>query len=235
MEERVRELVEFLERQVAEPTVGLEEVLERTVDTLSQALPHYTWVGIYLVEDDELVLGPFRGEPTVHTRIPVGQGICGWAAKARETVVVPDVSQDERYLACFPSTKSELVAPILWQGEALGEIDVDSDQLDAFGEDDVALLEGLAERLAAIMAVETPPLPSGRGASQLRQANRRQVVLGHRGRTDGSGGVPGDGRLWRAEEVTPSNENPTPGGVESDFCLLLQTVRTVMATSQGTC
>ncbi|MFQ6059349.1 MAG: GAF domain-containing protein, partial [Anaerolineae bacterium] len=79
MDSRIQELIEFLERQKANPQVDLEEALEQTVDTLKRALPHYTWVGIYLVEGDELVLGPFQGEPTVHTRIPIGQGICGWA------------------------------------------------------------------------------------------------------------------------------------------------------------
>ena len=133
-------------------SLGFDEACERAVRTLRERVPHYSWVGIYLLEGEELVLGPWDGPAaTEHVRIPIGQGICGLAAREKQTVVVDDVNQDPRYLACFPSTRSEIVVPILTsQGQVLGEIDIDSDEPAAFGPDDKALLEGIAETLAQI-------------------------------------------------------------------------------------
>ena len=124
---------------------GGEDVLQRVVDVLHDEVEHYSWVGIYLVEGDDLVLGPWKGpEATEHVRIPVGQGICGAAAATGRTEVVDDVNADPRYLACFPSTRSEIVVPIVHDGRVVGEIDIDSDRPAAFGEDDRALLERVA-------------------------------------------------------------------------------------------
>jgi len=122
--------------------------LEEAVRLLAAGVPSYTWVGIYLLEGDELVLGPFVGKPSPHTRIPLGRGICGAAATAKETIVVDDVNADPRYLACSLETKSEIVVPILLHGDVLGEIDIDSDRAAAFGEADRALLERVAALLA---------------------------------------------------------------------------------------
>ena len=122
-----------------------DEVLRKTVEVLHDRFAHYSWVGIYLVEGDDLVLGPWKGpQATEHVRIPVGQGICGAAAASGRTEVVDDVSADERYLACFPSTRSEIVVPIAYEGKIVGEIDIDSDQPAAFGEADRAFLERVA-------------------------------------------------------------------------------------------
>jgi len=122
-----------------------EDVLQRVVDVLHDEVEHYSWVGIYLVEGDDLVLGPWRGpQATEHVRIPVGQGVCGAAAASGETEIVDDVNADPRYLACFPSTRSEIVVPISYEGRVVGEIDIDSDQPAAFGEDDRLLLERVA-------------------------------------------------------------------------------------------
>jgi L-methionine (R)-S-oxide reductase len=127
-----------------------DEVLRAVVEVLQQRLEHYTWVGIYLVEGTELVLGPWDGpEPTEHVRIPIGQGICGAAAASGQTEIVDDVQADSRYLACFPTTRSEIVVPIVWQGAVIGEIDVDSDQPAAFGAQDRAFLELVATRISA--------------------------------------------------------------------------------------
>jgi len=122
-----------------------DEVLRQTVGILAERFEHYSWVGIYLVEDADLVLGPWEGpQATEHVRIPIGQGVCGAAAATGQTEVVDDVNADERYLACFPSTRSEIVVPIVYEGKVVGEIDIDSDKPAAFGEEDRAFLERVA-------------------------------------------------------------------------------------------
>jgi GAF domain-containing protein len=126
-----------------------DDVLRQVVSVLHDRFDHYSWVGIYLVEDGELVLGPWQGpEATEHVRIPVGQGICGAAAASGTTEIVDDVNADPRYLACFPSTRSEIVVPIAYQGKVVGEIDIDSDEPAAFGPDDRAFLERVAQLIS---------------------------------------------------------------------------------------
>ena len=122
--------------------------MEITVRVLAEEMPDYHWVGIYLLYGNELVLGPFVGRPSPHTRIPLGRGICGAAASEKTTIIVDDVNADPRYLACSLDTKSEIVVPVLLDGEVLGELDVDSDRKAAFGTADQALLEGVAMLLA---------------------------------------------------------------------------------------
>ncbi len=103
-------------------------VLQDVVDFLYNNFNHYSWVGIYIVQGNDLVLGPWKGpNATEHTRIPIGKGVCGSAAKTGKTEVVDDVHSDNRYLACFVSTKSEIVVPIKKEGKIIGEIDIDSD------------------------------------------------------------------------------------------------------------
>jgi len=118
---------------------------------LHAGVPHYTWVGVYLLDGNELVLGPFVGKPSPHTRIPLGRGICGAAATEQTTIIVDDVNSDPRYLACSIETRSEIVVPIMLGGEVLGEIDIDSDRLAAFTGDDQRLLEAVAADLAPRM------------------------------------------------------------------------------------
>jgi L-methionine (R)-S-oxide reductase len=130
----------------AAPTA--DSAMQQVVRLLKDAVPHYTWVGIYVVEGDELVLGPYIGKPSPHTRIPLGKGICGAAVTAKATIVVDDVNADPRYLACSIDTRSEIVVPIMRGGQVLGEIDIDSDQPAAFGDRDRALLEPIAAMLA---------------------------------------------------------------------------------------
>ena len=141
--------------------------MEHAVRILKEGLPGYTWVGIYLVEGDDLVLGPFLGKPSPHTRIPMGSGICGAAAAARQTIVVDDVNADPRYLACSLETRSEIVVPIMDAGRVLGEIDIDSDQPAAFGVSDTRLVEAvaalLAPRLAALKTRAAKPSNSEPG------------------------------------------------------------------------
>jgi GAF domain-containing protein len=134
-----------------------DEVLRAVVDVLHDQFDDYSWVGIYLVEGDDLVLGPWRGpEATEHVRIPVGQGICGAAAATGRTEVVDDVNADPRYLSCVPSTRSEIVVPIAHEGRVVGEIDIDSDRRAAFGKDDRALLERAALLISPHCLVVSP-------------------------------------------------------------------------------
>jgi L-methionine (R)-S-oxide reductase len=122
-----------------------DEVLRKTVEVLHDRVESYSWVGIYLVEGDDLVLGPWKGpQATEHVRIPIGRGICGAAAASGVTEIVDDVDADERYLACFVSTRSEIVVPIAYEGRVVGEIDIDSDVPAAFGPGDREFLERVA-------------------------------------------------------------------------------------------
>ncbi len=98
---------------------GPEAAAQRAVDLLHDRFAHYDWVGIYWVDASvtELVLGPWTGpEATEHVRIPIGVGICGAAAASGQTEIVDDVDADERYLACFTTTRSEIVVPIFADG-----------------------------------------------------------------------------------------------------------------------
>jgi len=128
---------------------GGHQAMEEAVSALKEELPHYSWVGIYLMDGDELVLGPFLGKPSPHTRIPLNRGVCGAAASEKATIIVDDVNADPRYLACSIETKSEIVVPIMRGDVVLGEIDIDSDQPAAFGDTDRQMLERVATALAA--------------------------------------------------------------------------------------
>lgn len=128
-----------------------ERPLAQVVEVLAE-VPHYSWVGIYLVQREELVLGPWKGpQATQHVRIPIGKGICGAAAATGKTEVVEDVASDPRYLACFPSTRSEIVVPIRYGEEVLGEIDIDSDIRAAFSDRDREFLEQVARLLGPVI------------------------------------------------------------------------------------
>jgi L-methionine (R)-S-oxide reductase len=118
--------------------------MTRAVEILKARIPDYTWVGIYELFGNELVLGPFVGKPSPHTHIPLGRGICGAAAAEKATIIVDDVNADPRYLACSLETRSEIVVPIMRGCDVLGEIDIDSDRRAAFGPEDKRLLEVVA-------------------------------------------------------------------------------------------
>jgi L-methionine (R)-S-oxide reductase len=139
-------------RSAVDAAPNANSAMVQAVRLLKDAIPDYTWVGIYVLDGNELVLGPFLGKPTPHTRIPLGRGICGAAATEKATIVVDDVSADARYLACSIETRSEIVVPIMDGSEVLGEIDIDSDRAAAFGAADRALLEPIAGMLAERLA-----------------------------------------------------------------------------------
>jgi len=126
--------------------------MEGIVGLLKASFPLYDWVGIYLMADEHtLKLGPYRGDPSPHNVIPIEKGICGAAAREKQTIVIPDVEADPRFLACSLRTRSEIVVPIMRGSFVLGEIDIDSDTPDAFHEKDRKILEMVASKLAEII------------------------------------------------------------------------------------
>jgi len=139
---------------VAAEDTDRDEKLHAICALLEREIAHYDWVGFYLVDparERELVLGPFVGAPTEHTRIAFGQGICGQAADTEMTFVIQDVSQETNYLSCSPHVKSEIVVPIFKEGEVVGEIDIDSHALAPFGDADNAFLEQVAALVAPLL------------------------------------------------------------------------------------
>jgi GAF domain-containing protein len=137
-------------REFAAGAQDLASLQDFSVHLIAERLPHYNWAGFYMLDpadENTLVLGPFHGAATEHVRIPVTEGICGAAVAQGETVIIDDVSQDPRYLACSIETKSEIVVPIRANGKIVGEIDIDSHALSAFG----ALDRDFVEECAAVV------------------------------------------------------------------------------------
>ena len=132
-----------------------EDLMKSIVGLLHEKMTRYNWVGFYMLEKEGdgqiLALGPFRGAMTPHTRIPLNQGICGAAASTGQTMVIDDVRRDPRYLACSLETKSEIVVPIFAHGKVVGELDIDSHFLAAFGPDDRTLCEHAAKVLGTFI------------------------------------------------------------------------------------
>jgi len=132
---------------IASSALSAEALMNSIVQLLHDKLSRYNWVGFYMIDPGDskmLVLGPFRGSMTPHIRIPLNQGICGAAASSGQTVIVDDVNKDPRYLACSLETKSEIVVPVFAKGRVVGELDIDSHFLAAFGPDDRKLCEHAA-------------------------------------------------------------------------------------------
>lgn len=142
--EDVRPEVERLARAAR----SAHELMTGMVKLLHERMLKYNWVGFYMLEPGAqppmLVLGPFQGAMTPHTRIPLNQGICGAAASSGKTVVVDDVASDSRYLACSIETKSEIVAPVFVRGKVAGELDIDSHFPAAFTPEDRVFVEHCA-------------------------------------------------------------------------------------------
>jgi len=145
--ERAKEILAQVEA-AANAAKSPADARKQVVKVLNQ-VPNYNWVGIYLVKPPELRLDAWSGPAaTVHTTIPIGKGVCGFAAKSARTEIVSDVSKDPRYLECFANTKSEIVVPIQHQGKLVGEIDIDSDELNAYSSVDREFLEAVASKIA---------------------------------------------------------------------------------------
>ena len=131
----------------------VEARLAEVCELLKAEIDYYTWVGFYFKNGDknELKLGPYAGEPTDHTIIPFGKGICGQVAVSNKNFVVPDVSAQDNYIACSIHVKAEIVVPLFKNGENIGQIDIDSNVPDPFTEEDERFLEFVNEKVAEII------------------------------------------------------------------------------------
>lgn len=113
----------------------------------------FFWVGFYIKKENQLVLGPFQG-PIACTRIHFDKGVCGYCYRTQKTVIVPDVDAFPGHIACSSASKSEIVVPVLnYKGEVVMVLDVDSDQLDDFSEDDKEGLEKMMQLLEKTFTV----------------------------------------------------------------------------------
>jgi len=130
----------------------LEEILQNICMYLKQEIVYYDWVGFYFKNagKKELKLAQFSGEPTEHTTIPFGKGICGQVAISNQNFVVQDVSKLDNYISCGFKVKSEIVIPIFVNGENIGQIDIDSHTVNPFTEEDTDLLEFVCQEVAKL-------------------------------------------------------------------------------------
>jgi GAF domain-containing protein len=136
-----------LARDLAALLHGERDLIANAANTAAliwDALPGLNWAGFYLYKSGELVLGPFQGKPAC-VRIALGRGVCGTAAARRETVVVEDVHAFPGHIACDTASNSEVVIPLVRNGELLGVLDLDSPNLARFGSADARGLETLAK------------------------------------------------------------------------------------------
>ncbi len=147
--EELEQRIDDLEQEIASQLNKLQNICK----LLKEEVAHYDWVGFYLVDKSnstELILGPFEGSPTEHTRIPFGQGVCGQVAQSKKTLVVQNVSDEGNYLSCSIDVRSEIVVPIFKNEKFIGEIDIDSHQKAPFTKEDTAFLENIAQKLSEL-------------------------------------------------------------------------------------
>ncbi len=131
-------------------TISGVELQKSLVQWLDEEVSYYNWTGFYFMNDEkqQLEIGPYVGAYTDHTVIPYGRGICGQVAVSGKTFEVPDVHAQDNYLACSLATKSEIVVPIYKGEDLVGQIDIDSHELDPFTQEDHDLLEAVANFVA---------------------------------------------------------------------------------------
>ncbi|MBD3617048.1 MAG: GAF domain-containing protein [Gracilimonas sp.] len=136
---------------ILERKVTRDEKLFAICELLADEINTFSWVGFYLPDPagkEELVLGPFVGPSTNHTRIPYGRGICGQVALSHETFVAQDVHSEDNYLACSVDVKSEIVVPIMKEDEFVGQLDIDSNTKNSITKEQRELLEEICELLS---------------------------------------------------------------------------------------
>lgn len=142
-----------IESILANTKTGKNDCLLKICELLENNIDYYNWVGFYFRNGnkEELILGPYVGEPTDHTIIPFGKGICGQVAVSNKNFVVPDVAAQDNYIACSITVKAEIVVPIFVNGENIGQIDIDSNTPDPFTEEDERFLEFVCSKVAEIL------------------------------------------------------------------------------------
>ena len=129
------------------------EKLQQISELLDKEVDVFDWTGFYIsseTEEEMLELGPYVGEETDHTKIPYGTGICGQAAETFDTFVIQDVTKSDNYLACSADVKSEIVVPIMKNGEFVAELDIDSHEKDAITPELRELCESICKKLESI-------------------------------------------------------------------------------------
>jgi L-methionine (R)-S-oxide reductase len=138
--------------EIISTPLSKEEKLLQICTLLENRVSHYNWVGFYFRngEKEELLLGPYIGAPTDHVKIPFGKGICGQVAVSNQNFVVPDVADQDNYIACSVNVKSEIVVPLFVNGKNIGQIDIDSNTLDPFTEADERFLEFVNQEIAKL-------------------------------------------------------------------------------------
>ena len=143
-----QERYETLLPQIVATVDGEPDIIANmaNVSAMLQETFRFWWTGFYRVVDGELVLGPFQG-PMACTRIRKGRGVCGTAWAKAETLLVPDVDKFPGHIACSSASRSEIVVPIIREGEVVAVLDIDSDRLVAFDETDRRYLEQIAALL----------------------------------------------------------------------------------------
>lgn len=132
-------------RQIANNCTNDEQMLKQILSLLHDSKTTWNWIGVYLLSDKTLVLGPYIGKHTDHSHIEVGVGVCGTAVASEQNIIVADVRKLNNYLACSLETRSEIVVLIRHKGKIVGQFDIDSDDVGAFTPEDEKLLEDLSE------------------------------------------------------------------------------------------
>jgi L-methionine (R)-S-oxide reductase len=129
-----------------------DEKLEAICKLLKNQVSYYSFVGFYIVDKSQnlLMLGPFEGRPSEHVKIPFGIGICGQAAMQKKTFVVQNVAEESNYLSCSADVKAEIVVPIFKENEIVGELDIDSDTISPFTNEDKIFLENISKKVATL-------------------------------------------------------------------------------------
>lgn len=139
-------------RKILSAKKGRNEILKSICVLLQNEVEHYNWVGFYFLDKarNELVLGPYAGAATDHTNIQIGRGICGQVAETKQTRIIQDVSKEDNYLSCSINVKSEIVIPIMKDGEFIAELDIDSHFHSPFSDDDREFLEKVGSCVAEL-------------------------------------------------------------------------------------
>lgn len=151
----LEDLKPIIEKIISQENLDINHRLTEVCDLLQTKVDTYDWVGFYFKNGDkrELILKAFAGEPTDHTTIPFGKGICGQVAESNQNFVVDDVSAQDNYIACSINVKSEVVIPLFVNGKNIGQIDIDSNTKNAFSKEDEEFLTWVNEQVSQQLEV----------------------------------------------------------------------------------